>query len=76
VWKKCHKWVTIIYIGGESVGMNRYLSTLVLDKHGRIVIPVRVRNEMGLNEGDALVLKYDGYQITIEKGEKKHENEN
>jgi bifunctional DNA-binding transcriptional regulator/antitoxin component of YhaV-PrlF toxin-antitoxin module len=35
-----------------------------------------VRNEMGLNEGDALVLKYDGYQITIEKGEKKHENEN
>jgi AbrB family looped-hinge helix DNA binding protein len=49
--------------------MNQYLSTLVLDKHGRIVIPVRVRNEMGLNEGDALILKYDGCQITIEKGE-------
>jgi AbrB family looped-hinge helix DNA binding protein len=51
------------------VGMNNYLSTLVLDKHGRIVIPSRVRKDMGLNEGDALVLKYDGCQITIEKGE-------
>ncbi|MDP4170154.1 MAG: AbrB/MazE/SpoVT family DNA-binding domain-containing protein [Bacillota bacterium] len=51
--------------------MNQYLSTLVLDKHGRIVIPVRVRNEMGLNEGDALILKFDGFQITIEKGENK-----
>jgi AbrB family looped-hinge helix DNA binding protein len=49
--------------------MNNYLSTLVLDKHGRIVIPSRVRKDMGLNEGDALVLKYDGCQITIEKGE-------
>jgi AbrB family looped-hinge helix DNA binding protein len=49
--------------------MDRYLSTLVLDKHGRIVIPSRVRKEMGLNEGDALILKYDGCQITIEKGE-------
>jgi AbrB family looped-hinge helix DNA binding protein len=56
-------------MGGEHVGMNQYLTTLVLDKHGRIVIPSRVRKEMGLYEGDAIILKYDGCQITIEKGE-------
>lgn len=50
--------------------MEKYLSTLVLDKHGRIVIPSRVRKDMGLNEGDALILKYDGCQITIDRVEK------
>lgn len=56
--------------------VSNYITTLVIDKHGRIVIPSRVRSEMKLKEGNALTLKYDGFQIIIEKVENENENEN
>jgi AbrB family looped-hinge helix DNA binding protein len=49
--------------------VNTYVTTLVLDKVGRIVIPVQVRKEMNLVEGAAIRLSFDGEKITIEKGE-------
>jgi AbrB family looped-hinge helix DNA binding protein len=61
-------------VGG--VFMFNYVTTLVLDKMGRIVIPSKVRESMGLEKGCALVLNYDGTKIIIEKVETKNENEN
>lgn len=51
--------------------MFNYVTTLVLDKMGRIVIPAKVREGMGLEKGCALVLSYDGNNIKIEKVETK-----
>lgn len=35
-----------------------YVDTLVLDKQGRIVIPAKVRKDLGLQEGEAIRLEY------------------
>lgn len=50
-----------------------YVTTLILDKKGRIVIPQKVREEMGLGESAAVVLGFEHQTITIKKGKKQND---
>jgi AbrB family looped-hinge helix DNA binding protein len=46
-----------------------YVTTLVLDDKGRIVIPQKVRDMMGLVKGSGLKLEFVEGQITIRRVE-------
>jgi len=39
--------------------------TVTIDKAGRVVIPKRVRDHMGLEPGDALALQSEGEHVTL-----------
>lgn len=45
--------------------MYNFEEVRVLDNHGRIVIPVRLRKELGIVIGDKLELALDGNMIII-----------
>jgi AbrB family looped-hinge helix DNA binding protein len=49
----------------EVEKMFAYVDTLVIDKQGRIVIPAKVRKDLGLNEGDMIRLEYQDGIIQI-----------
>jgi AbrB family looped-hinge helix DNA binding protein len=53
-----------------------YKSTILVDDKGRIVIPQKVREEMGLKRGSTLILEYlRGGQLMIME-DKRNENSN
>lgn len=50
-----------------------YMDNLVIDKQGRIVIPSKIRKDLGIVEGDMIRLEYqDGIiqMFLVEKDEK------
>jgi AbrB family looped-hinge helix DNA binding protein len=57
--------------GGDM--LLQYMTTLVLDDKGRIVIPQKVRDLLELKRGSTLILKCEMNQITLESGEKENE---
>jgi AbrB family looped-hinge helix DNA binding protein len=58
-------------LGGDM--LLQYMTTLVLDDKGRIVIPQKVRDLLELKRGSTLILKCEMNQITLESGEKENE---
>lgn len=52
-----------------------YVTSLILDGKGRVVIPSRVRESLGLKPGDIVKLEFLGNVITLNV-EEKGENEN
>ena len=37
-----------------------------IDKHGRLVLPARIRRTMGLEDGGTVVLRLDGRKVIME----------
>lgn len=59
-------------VGGEILGSEMslvYKSTILVDDKGRVTIPQKVREGMGLERGSKLVLEYTIDQQIILKGE-------
>jgi AbrB family looped-hinge helix DNA binding protein len=50
--------------GGEKM-LEGYKTTLTMDSKGRIVIPIKVREAMGMKEADLLALVYQDGVIEI-----------
>ncbi len=50
--------------------MARKGTAVVIGKQGRVVIPADIRNKVGLNEGDILVVRAEEGRIVLEKRER------
>jgi AbrB family looped-hinge helix DNA binding protein len=45
--------------------MSNYKSVVQVDKQGRMIIPIKVRKDLGVTEGDTFYLEYQDGIITL-----------